>query len=311
MATLTTRAEGGAAPCAEPVGAPSSPPPFPGPVAVVGAGTIGRSVAHALAAAGQQVLLVDVSTGVLDASMARLRQDLRFERLLGGGAGRGRVDATVLARIEPTTRDERLAEAGFVIENTTEDWDVKRGVYRRLDQVCRPQAVFAANTSCVPITRIAAQTGRPEQVLGMHFMNPVPVKPVVEMVRGFHTSPGTIDVARRLLAGMGKEGILVEDSPGFVANRVMMLAVNEAAYLVHERVAEPADVDRIFTSCFGHPMGMLATADLIGLDTILYSIEQLHDRFADSKYRPCPLLRQLVDAGHLGRKSGRGFFRYA
>ncbi|MFC1421552.1 3-hydroxyacyl-CoA dehydrogenase family protein [Streptacidiphilus cavernicola] len=277
-------------------------------MAVVGAGTIGRSVAHALATTGHHVLLLDTTDQLLDQSIRQLRRDLRFERLLG--QVQDRDDAEVLRRIEPTTDYARLAQAGFVIENTTEDWDVKREVYQQLDQLCAPGVVFAANTSCVPITRLAAQTTRPEQVLGMHFMNPVPVKPVVEMVRGFHTSPETVARARALLAAMGKEGVLVEDSPGFVANRVMMLAVNEAAYLVHEHVAEPAEVDRIFTSCFGHPMGMLATADLIGLDTVLLSIEQLHDRFADSKYRPCPLLRRMVDAGHLGRKSGQGFFTY-
>ncbi|MFD9903984.1 3-hydroxyacyl-CoA dehydrogenase family protein [Streptomyces sp. NPDC059063] len=281
-------------------------------VAVVGAGTIGRGVAQSLAATDHHVVLVDTADDVLDAALRSVRRDLRMARLLGGPRDADRPDdAAVLARIEPTTDYQRLAAADFVVENTTEDWDVKSEVYALIDTICAPGTTVAANTSCIPVTRLASRTGRPGDVLGMHFMNPVPLKPVVEMIRGEHTTDATIQRARTLLAQMGKEGILVDDSPGFVSNRVLMLAVNEAAFLVQERVAEPAEIDRIFTSCFGHSMGMLATADLIGLDTVLRSIEMLHDSFGDSKYRPCPLLRRMVDAGHLGRKSGRGFFTYA
>ncbi|MEI5102644.1 3-hydroxyacyl-CoA dehydrogenase family protein [Streptomyces sp. PmtG] len=277
-------------------------------VAVLGAGTIGCGVAQSLAETGHQVILVDTADDVLDAALTGVRRELRMARL--HGRPRDADDSAVLARIEPTTDYQRLAGADFVIENTTEDWDVKSAVYPLIDTICAPGTTVAANTSCVPVTRLAGRTTRPGDVLGMHFMNPVHLKPVVEMVRGEHTTEAAIDRARTLLAQMGKEGILVEDSPGFVSNRVLMLAVNEAAFLVHERVAEPAEIDRIFTSCFGHSMGMLATADLIGLDTVLRSIEMLHETFGDSKYRPCPLLRRMVDAGYLGKKSGRGFFTY-
>ncbi|OLZ67260.1 3-hydroxybutyryl-CoA dehydrogenase [Streptomyces sp. IMTB 2501] len=280
-------------------------------VGVVGAGTIGRGLAQSLAMTGHDVVLVDIAEAALGDALAQIRRDLRFARMLGAqSAGAHEPVDTVLERIRPTTDHAELKAAEFVVENVVEDWDVKSEVYRILDSVCPADTVFAANTSCVPITRIGAQTRRPDRVLGMHFMNPVPLKPVVEVIRAVHTSDATVETALRLLSGMGKEGIVVNDSPGFVSNRVMMLAVNEAAYLVYEGVADAASVDRIFTTCFGHRMGMLETADLIGLDTILRSIEVLHERFGDSKYRPCPLLRQLVDAGYLGRKSGRGFHTY-
>jgi 3-hydroxybutyryl-CoA dehydrogenase len=203
-----------------------------------------------------------------------------------------------------------LEEADFLIENVVERWDVKRDLYQRIDSVCPGRTIFAANTSAIPITRIASATRRPAKVLGIHFMNPVPLKRSVEVIRGYHTSEETIDAARGLLARMDKECILVNDSPGFVSNRVLMLTINEAIFLVSERVATPADVDRIFKECFGHKMGPLETADLIGLDTILLSLESLYESFSDSKYRPCPLLKQMVDAGLHGRKSGAGFYPY-
>jgi 3-hydroxybutyryl-CoA dehydrogenase len=187
---------------------------------------------------------------------------------------------------------------------------MKRQVYPRLDRICPPHVVFAANTSAISITRLASLTSRPERIVGMHFMNPVPLKDTVEVIRGHHTSEETLETARRLLATMGKKAVVVNDFPGFVSNRVLMLTVNEAVYLVQDGVAAPQDVDEIFRSCFGHPMGPLQTADLIGLDTILYSIQVLYDSFGDSKYRPCPLLRKMVDAGLHGRKSGEGFYRY-
>jgi 3-hydroxybutyryl-CoA dehydrogenase len=196
------------------------------------------------------------------------------------------------------------------VENVVEKWPVKKDVYAQLDAICRPDVVFAANTSAISITRIGSATKRPSQVVGMHFMNPVPMKPMVEVIRGFHTSDASIAAAKQFLAGMGKDCIVVEDSPGFVSNRVLMLTVNEAVFLVHDKVASAADVDRIFKTCFGHKMGPLETADLIGLDTILYSIEVLYESFNDDKYRPCPLLKKMVDAGLHGRKSGRGFYNY-
>ena len=185
-----------------------------------------------------------------------------------------------------------------------------RALHAELDVVCPPECVFAANTSAIPITRIASATGRPEQVVGIHFMNPVPLVAAVELIPGFHTSPQTVARTRTLLATLGKEVIEVRDSPGFVSNRILMLTVNEAANLVGESVAAVEDVDRVFTACFGHHMGPLATADLIGLDTVLDSIEVLHECFRDGRYRPSVKLRELVDAGLLGRKTGRGFYTY-
>ncbi|WP_329558210.1 3-hydroxyacyl-CoA dehydrogenase family protein [Streptomyces uncialis] len=279
-------------------------------VGVVGAGVMGTGLAQSLAQSGHEVILVDRTDEILDRARQEIAQGLRFSRVLGA-KGPTEDRQVVAKRIAYTTRYEGFDTVDFVIENITEDWDLKRGVYERIDPLCPPHAVFAANTSVIPITRIGASVTRSDRVLGMHFMNPVPLKPTVEMIRGHHTTDATLDTAHRLLAQIGKEGVVVQDSPGFVSNRVLMLTVNEAVYLVHEGVATAEEVDRIFRSCFGHPMGPLATADLIGLDTILQSVQGLHTAFADSKYRPCPLLVRMVDAGLLGRKSGRGFFDYA
>ncbi|MCX4409554.1 MULTISPECIES: 3-hydroxyacyl-CoA dehydrogenase family protein [unclassified Streptomyces] len=278
-------------------------------VGVVGAGVMGTGLAQALAATGHQVVLVDRTEEILDTARRTVAQGLRFAPLLGSGPGEDRQ--TVLDRIHCTTDYEGLHDADFVIENVTEDWPTKREVYERIDQTCPPHCVFAANTSVIPITRIAAATARPDRVLGMHFMNPVPLKPMIEMIRGHHTTAATLDTASLLLQQMGKEHVVVQDSPGFVSNRVLMLTVNEAIYLLHEGVAGAAEIDQLFKSCFGHRMGPLETADLIGLDTILQSVEGLYQAFSDSKYRPCPLLTRMVDAGLLGRKSGQGFFSYA
>lgn len=279
-------------------------------VGVVGAGVMGCGVAHALAQAGFRVLLLDLSPEVLEAAGRRIKDSLRAQRLLRAGAAAGGTTAEVLARIELTTDYRALDASDFVVENVTEKIAVKEEVYRRLDAVCPPRCVFAANTSAIPITRIGSMTARPARVLGIHFMNPVPLKPVVEVIPGYHTSAETLEAAEGLLRALGKEWVVVNDSPGFVSNRVLMLSINEAVFLVEERVASAEDVDGIFKACFGHPMGPLETADLIGLDTILYSIEVLYESFKDGKYRPCPLLRKMVDAGLLGRKSGRGFYTY-
>jgi 3-hydroxybutyryl-CoA dehydrogenase len=281
-------------------------------VGVVGAGVMGVGVAQNLAQTGDRVLLVDVSDEILERARGAIRQGLRFSQLFdkGGAAAPRQKAADVLARISFSTDLDILAEADFVVENVIEKWPIKEPIYRRLDEICRAQVRFAANTSVISITKIGGATGRPDKVLGMHFMNPVPQKDTVEVIRGHHTSEETLEVARQFLAQMGKEGIVVNDAPGFVSNRVLMLTVNEAIFLVQDGVAPAEDVDRLFKSCFGHKMGPLETADLIGLDTILYSIEGLHEQFADSKFRPCPLLRKMVDAGLHGRKSGKGFYDY-
>jgi 3-hydroxybutyryl-CoA dehydrogenase len=278
-------------------------------VGVIGAGVIGVGVAQNLAQTGQRVILVDVSDDVLERAKVEIRNNVRLGRLFNKSSQES-VDK-VLARITPTTDYGLLKDVDFVIENVTEKWDVKKAVYAQLDVTCPEHCVFASNTSCISITRIGSATNRPDRVLGLHFMNPVPMKSTVEVIRGYHTSEETIKIARSLLAGMGKNGIIVNDSPGFVSNRVLMLTINEAICLVHEQVASPQEIDQIFKTCFGHKMGPLETADLIGLDTILYSLEVLYESFCDSKYRPCPLLKNMVHAGLRGRKSGQGFHTYA
>lgn len=292
----------------------TSPEPRP-VVGVVGAGVIGSGVAQTFAQAGHPVVLVDSAKEALDRARAEIDANLRLQRLVrpdsrpaaGGSAGR----RAVLDRIVFTGELSALADADAVVENVTEDWEVKRPLYGEFTRICRPGTLLAVNTSVIPITRVASVTGNPERVLGMHFMNPVPLKPMVEVIRGHHTSPETIDRGVRLLAGAGKEAVVVADAAGFVSNRVLMLTVNEAAFLVHEGVAGAEDVDRLFKGCFGHPMGPLETIDLIGVDTIVRSLEGLCTEFGDPKYRPCPLLRRMWDAGLLGRKSGQGFYTYS
>jgi 3-hydroxybutyryl-CoA dehydrogenase len=265
-------------------------------------------VAQNLAQTGHDVVLVDKDEQILQQALAIIERNSRMSRLMGGPT----LDAdAILARITTAVGADALAKAEIVIENVTENWDVKREVYEALDAACGPDTVFVVNTSAIPITKVGAVTGRPGKVIGVHFMNPVPAKPAVELIPGFHTTPDTIERTRNLLTAMGKRAVDVKDSCGFISNRVLMLTVNEAAYLVHEGVATAESVDEVFRSCFGHPMGPLETADLIGVDTILYSVEVLYEHYADSKYRPCPLLKQMTDAGLHGRKSGRGFFTYA
>jgi 3-hydroxybutyryl-CoA dehydrogenase len=277
-------------------------------IGVVGAGVMGVGLAQSLAENGLRTLLIDTSDFILESALGQIRNGLRLARLLQKNLSRGPEE--ILGHIQVSADYAVLGEADFVIENVPERVGLKTEVYRRLDAICAPHCVFAANTSAIPITRIAAMTSRPAQVVGMHFMNPVPLKTAVEVIRGYHTSDETMATANQLLVLMGKKAILVGDSPGFVSNRVLMLTINEAIFLLQEKVATPEVVDEIFKNCFEHKMGPLVTADLIGLDTILLSIEVLYDEFKDSKFRPCPLLRQMVDAGLRGRKNGRGFFVY-
>jgi len=278
-------------------------------VGVIGAGVIGSGVAQALAQTDHDVVLIDVSDDALDRARRSITRDVRVHHLLTG------TDAPlsakdVVSRIELSQDYLALADVDFVVENATESWAVKRDVFEQLDRICPPDCPLAANTSVIPISRIASTTSRPDRVIGIHFMNPVPLKDAVEVIPGAETSEETLSLTHRLLRQMGKHAILVRDSPGFVSNRVLMLTVNEAAFLVHEGVASADVVDEVFRECFGHPMGPLATADLIGLDTVLYSITGLREAFDDDKYRPCPLLESLVEVGRLGRKSGAGFHEY-
>ncbi len=277
-------------------------------VGVVGAGVMGRGVAQSLAQARIRVLLHDTNPSQLDSARRDIQQGLRFATLVAGAPSEDA--AAVLERISFTLDFGALSKAECVIENVTERWDVKRVVFQELDATCDPRCCLVSNTSAIPITRSASVTKHPERVIGMHFMNPVPLSTTVEVIRGYHTSQDTVAAAVELAKAMGKDCIHVADSPGFVSNRVLMLTINEAIWLVHDQVAAAVDIDKLFQSCFGHRLGPLATGDLIGLDTILQSLEVLQESFGDSKFRPCPLLRKMVDAGRLGCKSGEGFFAY-
>ena len=278
-------------------------------VGVVGAGVMGIGVSQNLAQTGYQVILVDISEAILENAEQEIKKNIRFQTLFNKEKKVGSPD-DIIKKITFSTNYKLLDSADFVVENVTEKWDIKKEVYAQLDAICPERTVFAANTSAIPITRIASATKRAKNVIGMHFMNPVPMKSMVEVIRGYHTSDATIEIAKSFLAQMGKECIIVNDSPGFVSNRVLMLTINEAIFLLQERVASASDVDKIFKTCFGHKMGPLETADLIGLDTILLSIEVLYESFKDSKYRPCPLLKQMVEAGLYGQKSKQGFYVY-
>jgi len=279
-------------------------------VGVIGGGVMGAGVAQNAAQKGLRAVVLDVSDDVLEGTSAEIRKNVRMQGMFSKGGDKMSADE-VLGRVELTTDYADLADVDFVVENVTEKVEIKEPVYRRLDEACRGDVVFAANTSCVSITKIGSWTDRPAQVVGMHFMNPVPLKPVAEVIRGHHTTDEHLDTALAFLAALGKEGIVVNDMPGFVSNRVLMLTINEAVWTVQDGVAEASDVDRLFKTCFGHKMGPLETGDLIGLDTILYSLEVLYESFNDDKFRPCPLLKKMVDAGLHGRKSGQGFYDYS
>jgi 3-hydroxybutyryl-CoA dehydrogenase len=279
-------------------------------IAVVGAGTIGRGLAIDLAMHGYEVILNDAASEALERASGAMRSELRSYRMLVPEYQEADDDA-LLRRIRFGAELAGLAAADFVIENIVENYEEKALLYARLAMICGRNTIYGVNTSCISITKLASHVPDPSRMIGMHFMNPVPVKKFVEMVRAEHTSQDTIERATALVKRLGKEHVLVRDFPGFVSNRVMMLAVNECAFVVQDGVAEPADVDKVFRLAFGHSMGPLATADLIGLDTVLNSIKVLSDAYKDPKYRPCALLEKMVDAGYLGRKSGRGFFRYS
>jgi len=278
-------------------------------VGVVGAGTIGRGLAIDLAMHGYAVVLNDIAQEALDQAREAIRSDLRSYRMLVPEY-REIDDEALVGKIRFTADATAISDAEFVIENIVEDYDEKARLYSRLSAICG-NAIYGVNTSCISITKLSRHVPDPTKMIGMHFMNPVPVKKFVEMVRGEHTSENTIQTATALVERLGKDHVLIKDFPGFVSNRVMMLAVNECAFIIQDAVAAPGDVDKVFRLAFGHSMGPLATADLIGLDTVLNSLVVLFDEYKDPKYRPSPLLQKMVDAGYLGRKSGRGFFKYS
>lgn len=278
-------------------------------VGVIGVGNIGSGVVVDLVLHGIHAIAVDVSEKALESARAHILQTVRFAPLLKKGAPKLTREET-LSRITFTTQLEDLAPAEFVVENATEDWTVKKPIYEKIDKIVPAGVCFGANTSCISVTRIGGATQRAQKVVGMHFMNPVHMMPTVEVIRGEHTSEGTIEVVNQLFSQLQKEAIVVGDLPGFVSNRISHLFMNEAAWVFQDGLATAAQIDAIFKKCFGHKMGPLETADLIGLDTVMRSLDVLYDSFHDSKFRCCPLLRKMVDAGHCGRKSGRGFYVY-
>jgi 3-hydroxybutyryl-CoA dehydrogenase len=272
-------------------------------VLVVGAGQMGGGIAQIVAASGRRVSLHDSAPGAVERGLGAI------ERSLTKLAEKGGADpAEVLARIEPA---DKLVPADLLIEAVVEDADVKADIFRRADETLPPAAILASNTSSIPITSLAAATARPDRVIGMHFFNPVPVLPLVEVIRGLDTSDETAAAIVALVRDLGKTPAEARDFPGFVSNRILMPFINEAAYAVLEGVAEPEAIDTIAKLGFAHPMGPLALADLIGLDTCVAIMEVLQRGLGDPKYAPCPLLRQYVQAGRLGRKSGRGFYEYS
>jgi len=278
-------------------------------IAVLGAGTMGNGIAHVVARSGFQVLLCDVAQNLLDRGMATIEKNL--DREVAKEKLTKQQAEKVRARITPTLDREELRTSDFAIEAATERFEVKSALFRDLDGLLRPEVILATNTSSISITKLAAQTSRPTQVIGMHFFNPVPVMRLVEVIRGLQTSQRTYDLVHALAVRMGKTPVEVNDAAGFVSNRVLMPLINEAIFAVMEGVATPEAVDKIFQLGMAHPMGPLTLADFIGLDVCLDIMRVLEEGSGDPKYRPCPLLVRMVDAGWKGRKSGRGFYTYS
>ncbi len=277
-------------------------------VGVVGAGTMGNGIAHVFARAGFRVMLCDVEQRFLDRALETITKNL--DREVAKNKITAEDKAAALQRIETVVERSSLAACDFVVEAATEKFEVKASIFRDLDQICRPEVVLASNTSSISITKLAALTKRPDKVIGMHFFNPVPVMKLVEVIRGLATSNETFQTVRDLALKLGKTPVEVNDAPGFVSNRVLMPLLNEAMFAVMEGVATAEAVDEVFKLGMAHPMGPLALADFIGLDVCLDIMRVLHDGLGDPKYRPCPLLIKMVDAGWLGKKSGRGFYAY-
>ncbi|SET75329.1 3-hydroxybutyryl-CoA dehydrogenase [Oceanobacillus limi] len=277
-------------------------------VMVIGAGQMGSGIAQVCAQAGFDVLLHDMKEAALDKGISTI------EKLLTRAVEKDRISeadkTSTLDRLTKSTNLEDAKSCDLVIEAVVENMDVKTKVFQQLDEITPKHAILASNTSSLPITEIAAVTNRPDQVIGMHFMNPVPVMKLVEIIRGLQTSDATYQAIEKMTNDLNKTPVEVNDFPGFVSNRILMPMINEAIYTVYEGVASPEDVDTVMKLGMNHPMGPLTLADFIGLDTCLYIMEVLYEGFGDSKYRPCPLLRKYVKAGWLGKKTGRGFYQY-
>ena len=278
-------------------------------IGVIGAGQMGNGIAHVSAQAGLTVVMQDISEAFAAKGVANI--DKNLQRGVDKGKMTAEEKAAILGRIRTTTKLEDLADCDIVVEAATENWVIKKQIFETLDKVCKPGAILASNTSSISITKLAAVTKRPEAVIGMHFMNPVPVMQLIEVIRGLATSDAVYQAVMDLAVRLGKTPISCNDFPGFVANRILMPMINEAIYTLFEGVATVESIDGIMKLGMNHPMGPLTLADFIGLDTCLAILNVLYDGLGDPKYRPCPLLIKYVDAGWLGKKSGRGFYDYA
>jgi 3-hydroxybutyryl-CoA dehydrogenase len=277
-------------------------------VGILGAGTMGNGIAHVFARSGYDIILCDVEQKILDRALATISANL--EREVAKSKITADDKSAAVARIGTTVNRVQLAGSDFIVEAASEKFEIKSQLFRELDEICKPGVILSSNTSSISITKLAAVTKRPENVIGMHFFNPVPMMKLVEVVRGLATSDATFETVRELAVKLGKTPVEVNDAPGFVSNRVLMPLLNEAMFAVMEGVATPEAVDEVFKLGMAHPMGPLALADFIGLDVCLDIMRVLHSGLGDPKYRPCPLLIKMVDAGRLGKKSGQGFYKY-
>lgn len=277
-------------------------------IGVVGAGQMGAGIAQVCALAGYQVIMFDLNGEALEKALSNIATSL--QRLIKKEKLTIDEMQGCLANISASTELSSMSQADLVIEAASEQESIKQSIFRQLDDICHPDAILATNTSSISITRLAAVTKRPSNVVGMHFMNPVPVMALVEVIRGLQTQNAVFDQVTKVAKEIGKTPVDVKDSPGFVANRILLPMINEGIFCLHEGLAKAEDIDEVMKLGMSHPMGPLALADLIGLDTCLSIMQVLYTSFNDSKYRPCPLLVQMVDAGYLGRKVGRGFYTY-